>query len=284
LDALEEKLSTTLVLKPKRSNNGSPPKIPARRTSVDSNESSPSKLLKVPELHVEEKITKPVEKTPMKTQEVDAKKAAEEVRAPIKMNNITIDRKPMAPKLKIDPGVDVKQPASLLKVPTVPAVARGPMKFNTSDEVKKPEELKIEKQAAPVIKKPEELKIEKQTAPVITKPEELKIEKQTAPVIKKQEAKKPEETKKPEEVKKLEPVIKMTPAEAKKPERMMVKDLKEVEWSDGKNIKAKIVAGLEHNVFTMCEASEKIEAYYSYIAQEINSYCVGKPTDGYQPM
>jgi hypothetical protein len=222
MDALEQKLSSTLILQPKTSNivdklGDSPPKVPLRRLSVE----TPPRIAKIPE-----KQTKQIE---VKKQEVVDNNP----------ENVSIQAKMMTPQ------VIVKQQIAKLKVPSV---SRGPMQFSVNEIVKKPEEAK----------KPEEIK----------KPMEIK---------KPEEAKNPEEAKKPVEVKK--PVEKV-----KEPERLMLKDLKEAEWSTGKNVRAKIIAVLEHRVFTMCEESEKIDDYYNFMTQEIAKYCAGKPKVDYQPM
>lgn len=92
--------------------------------------------------------------------------------------------------------------------------------------------------------------------------------------------------------KNLESEIKPAPQEVKteviekvnQPKRLMLTDMKQVEWSDGKNVKVKIIAQLEENIFTMCEASEEVESYYTFIGQEIGKYCANQPKVDYIPM
>lgn len=106
----------------------------------------------------------------------------------------------------------------------------------------------------------------------------------------------PKQVKIPESSPKFVPIQAMKPLKtistptpvkmiAKKPERMMYKDLTFRAWPTTKNIKVKLVSIISNNAFYLHENNESIEEYINkYIDKEIKSYCKDKNPSEYQPM
>ena len=75
-----------------------------------------------------------------------------------------------------------------------------------------------------------------------------------------------------------------TPKVAEPIKPLMISDLKRRVWPNTKNVKTKIIATLEYNVFTLHEANKDIEDYYGHIQTEINKMCEDLGTTDYQPV
>ena len=80
----------------------------------------------------------------------------------------------------------------------------------------------------------------------------------------------------------MKPIQTTKVAEPIKP--LMISDLKRRVWPNTKNVKTKIIATLEYNVFTLYEANKDIEDYYGHIQTEINKMCEDLGATDYQPV